>query len=91
MKETTINLAGLVSVRTINNGVQLIFKFDNKRGASVVKHEFSYGTSSGLWELAVLDSNDNIDYSTTITYDVAGYLSDGDVNLVLARIKRLKE
>ena len=76
-----------------NGGIQKIYKFDNGYGASVIRHEFSYGHEDGLWELAVLHFSDdddwNIDYSTPITDDVLGYLSDEDVERTLKEIRLL--
>ena len=63
----------------IVNGVQARFHFDNKYGVSVVKFNGSYGGSSGLYELAVLYKGD-IDYSTSITDDVIGWLKPEEVS-----------
>ena len=48
----------------IHDGKQIIYRFPNGYGASVVDHSFSYGL-----EIAVLDSNDKITYDTPITDD----------------------
>lgn len=71
------------------NGVQAIVKFDNGFGASVVKHNFSYGGSEGLYEMAVLDENNDICYTTSITNDVIGYLNEEEVSDYLNKIKNL--
>jgi len=52
------------------------FKADNGYGASIVQHSFSYGHEEGLWELAVLDKDGKLDYTTPITADVLGYLTE---------------
>lgn len=76
--------------REINGGHQLIFKFDNEYGASVVKHDFSYGI-----ELAVIkyegdgDYDWEIDYKTPITDDVVGHLNIDTLNETLKLIKEL--
>jgi hypothetical protein len=63
-------------------GQQKIYRFDNGYGASVVKHFYSYGGSQGLWELAVIAFDGegaydwSVSYSTGITEDVIGHLSD---------------
>ena len=68
----------LLNTEYINNGVQHRFKFDNDYGASVIKHDYSYGGKNGLWELAVLDfsidKSGEITYHTPITQDVIGHL-----------------
>jgi ClpP class serine protease len=53
----------------------------------VVKNSASYGNKDGLWELAVLDLNGEIDYTTSITDDVLGYLTTDDVEDILEQIK----
>jgi hypothetical protein len=79
----------LTETNTIHgNGVQKVYKFPNGYGASVVKHEGSYGGKSGLWELAVL-KDDEICYTTNITSDVMGHLNDPQVDAVLKQIKLL--
>ena len=68
------------------------FKFENNYGASVIKHKFSYGYEDDLFELAVLYFEDDkpfITYSTPITDDVIGYLTNNQVLELLERIKNL--
>ena len=71
-----------------NNGIHAIVKFENNYGASVVKHDHSYGGKDGLYELAIF-KDDEICYDTPITNDVLGYLSDKDVTEVLIKIQQL--
>ena len=74
------------------NGVQYRFRFENGYGASVVKHDGSYGRDQDLWELAVItwhDSEFSLNYDTEITDDVIGYLTDSEVQDLLKRIKDL--
>ena len=77
----------------INSGIQSIVKFENNYGASVVKHEYSYGGKQGLYELAVIkyDESDDLDicYDTPITDDVLGYLTEDDVTDYLTQIEQL--
>ena len=77
----------------ISNGIQAIVRFENNYGASVVKHEYSYGGKIGLYELAVIkyDENDDWDicYDTEITSDVLGYLSEAEVTKCLMSIEQL--
>ena len=77
-------------INLINGGVQTIYRFQNGYGASVVKHDFSYGHEDGLWELAVLDSDGDIAYDTEITDDVVGYLTNDDVDEILTQIENLE-
>jgi hypothetical protein len=71
------------------NGVQSRVLFENGYGASVVKHEYSYGGRDGLYELAVI-KDDNLCYDTPVTSDVEGYLSEDDVTELLKQIQELK-
>lgn len=76
---------------SIGNGVQAILKFDNKYGISVVKFNGSYGYSKDLWEIAILDKELDLCYSTPITDDVIGYLSDDEVTDIMKQIQTLPE
>ena len=71
------------------DGYQLVYKFDNGYGASVVKHNFSYGGKKGLYELAVLDKEGDLCYDTPITEDVVGHLTMGEVDKLLVEISHL--
>jgi hypothetical protein len=70
-------------------GVQARIKFDNGYGASVVKTPYTYGGDKGLYELAVLDSEGNLTYATSVTDDVIGYLRPEDVTDVMEKIQQL--
>ncbi len=74
--------------RELNGVVARIF-FDNGYGASVVKHQYSYGGDRGLYELAVLDKDGNLCYDTPVTNDVIGYLRPQDVTDVMEKIQQL--
>ena len=63
--------------------------FDNGYGVSVVSHSYSYGGRDGLYEVAVLDSDDNLTYDTSVTNDVIGYLTEEDVTDVLKQVQEL--
>lgn len=71
-------------------GLAYEFKFENNYGASIIKHNFSYGHEDDLFELAVLYYG-RITYSTEITEDVLGYLTNDDVMYYLSEIKDLEE
>lgn len=85
----------VVIERGINGGSQVVHRFDNNFGASVVRHSFSYGSEEGLWELAVLtfadETNDyELTYDTEITNDVIGHLTEEDVEDLLNKIEKLE-
>lgn len=80
--------------RTLNGGTQVVHRFENNFGASVVRHNFSYGGEDGLFELAVLtfadETNDyELTYDTEITDDVLGHLTKEDVESYLAQIEKI--
>jgi hypothetical protein len=79
----------LIETNKHMDGIQKVYKFPNGYGASVVKHKGSYGYAQGLWELAVLDADGDICYSTEITSDVLGHLNDPEVDNILGQIFRL--
>lgn len=80
-----------------NDGIQYIAKYSNNYGASIVQHSFSYGKDRGLWELAVIKYEPNetnihnfdLDYTTPITKDVLGHLTESEVNELLDKIEAL--
>lgn len=81
-----------VFVKELFGGIQKIYRFKNDFGASVVKHPYSYGGEKDLWELAVIEWNGpywSLCYSTPITDDVEGYLTDDEVEKILGRIQSL--
>ena len=76
----------------VHDGIQYLAFFPNGYGASIVQHAYSYGSSRGLWELAVIKGTAeawDICYDTPITGDVLGYLSESEVDDVLASIEAL--
>ena len=72
------------------NGIVLTWHFPNGYGASVIKHDYSYGGSDGLWEGAVLH-HDMLCYDTPITDDVIGYMNCFEVDKFLNTIEALPE
>ena len=83
-----------IDARPLESGaVQKLYKFANNYGASVVKGEHTYGGDEGLWELAVVrfktDGEFNLDYTTPITEDVEGHLTDDAVEELLDKIEAL--
>jgi len=73
----------------LHDGIIARITFENEYGASVVRHEYSYGGKDGLYELAVLSNEGELTYDTPITNDVLGYLTDRDVTEVLIKIQQL--
>lgn len=63
--------------------------FENGYGVSVVSHTHSYGGKDGLFEVAVLDSNDEITYDTSVTNDVIGYLTEEEVSELMVEVQKL--
>jgi hypothetical protein len=71
------------------DGVVGRIMFDNGYGASVVRHIMSYGGKLGLFELAVLDKDEELTYDTPITNDVVGHLTPEEVTNYLIKIQEL--
>ena len=75
------------------NSNQLLYKFSNGYGASVITG--GYGSSDCPYELAVVkfDPEDNWDlcYDTEITGDVLGWLTTNEVIALLNRIEDLPQ
>ena len=69
------------------SGHQWKFRFENGYGASVI--DDGYGADRGLFELAVLDPSGRIDYTTPLTDDVLGYLTEAEVVEALDKIEAL--
>ena len=78
----------LKEVNSHNGGVQKVYEFDNGYGASVIRHQGSYGYAQGKWELAVLEGGE-LCYTSPITDDVIGHLSEDEVELILKQIEEL--
>lgn len=72
------------------NCYQKRYSFANGYGASVVSHDFSHGGSQGFFEVAVLDSNGDLCYTTPVTDDVLGYLDFQGVADVLKAVESLE-
>ena len=73
----------------MGEGIHSKLSFDNGYGVSVVSHSYSYGGRDGLYEIAVLDSDDNLTYDTSVTNDVIGYLTEEDVSNVMKQVQEL--
>jgi len=69
-------------------GQRALLMFPNGYGASIIKTSFSYGSSAGLWELAVM-KRDGITYETPITDDVIGSCDESEILSLCKRIHAL--
>ena len=85
-----------IYTQNVYGGNQEVYRFPNNFGASVIRHNFSYGHEDGLWELAVLEFTDtpvkdhfDLCYTTPITDDVIGSLNEEDVEKLLSEIEAL--
>lgn len=74
--------------RTDGFGVYARTKYPNGYGASVVRGPYTYGGDLGLYEIAVM-TEAGLCYTTPITDDVIGRLSEDDVTRVLGEIAAL--
>ena len=70
-------------------GKQARITFENGYGASIIQTPLSYGGKIGLYELAILDEEGHVCYTTPITDKVIGYLREEDVSEVMIRIQNL--
>jgi hypothetical protein len=72
------------------SGIYSRTMFVNGFGASVIRHKYSYGGKDGLYELAVLDTEGEIDYDNSVAEgDVHGYLNEEGVTELLKGIQLL--
>lgn len=71
---------------------QILHKFDNGYGASVIQGTYTYGGPEGLWEIAVIEwdgESFDLTYDTTITDDVLRYIHESEVPEILSQIESL--
>ena len=76
----------------IHDGIQYLHFFPNGYGVSVVKHSFSYGGKSGYYELGVAKGDEkdwSLCYTTPVTDDVKGWLSEDEVNRLCREVSEL--
>ena len=80
-------------LRLVHGELQLVLKFDNGYGVSIVPHDVSYGQEDDLFELGVVTFDDDgkfsLTYNTPITSDVLGYLTLDDVKQRAAEVMAL--
>jgi hypothetical protein len=72
------------------DGIRACITFENGYGASVVRTPYTYGGDKGLYEIVVLDLDNQLTYKTSVTDDVIGYLTEDDVTEVLKQIQELR-
>jgi hypothetical protein len=82
----------LKETRQVKGGVQKIYKFPNGYGASVIKHEGSYGYDLDKWEIAPLGQDDEFIGQSVFEWydDVKGHLNDPEVDRILKHISLLE-
>jgi len=81
----------MVDNQDLNDGGQIVLRFDNGMGASIVQHDGSYELEMAVIEFGG-DATRNdweITYDTPITSDVLGHLSIREMNNYLFAIKSL--
>ena len=78
------------------NGLQATMGFDNGYGVSVIRFKIpgmsvygSYTANDREWELAVL-KDDKLCYTTPITDDVVGNLTDEGVTKIMEQLQKLE-
>ena len=71
----------------MHGGYQTVYAFDNGFDASVIQHRYSRGSDDGLFEVAMVNRNGNLDYSYPMDGDVIGRLTDKEVGEILEEIK----
>ena len=84
---------------TFPSGIQMIYRFSNGYGASVVRFPGSYTDGDDEWEVAVLkfSSEDPMStdgplcYDTEVTDDVIGHVYKDDLDTILDAIAGLNE
>lgn len=64
--------------------------FPNNYGASIIRNYISYGHENELFEIAVLNADGSLDYTTTVTSDVIGNLTVDGVHSILFQIAELE-
>lgn len=69
-------------------GLYYFAEFDNGYGIDIIKHNGSYGREDDLFEIAVMKDGECC-YSTPITDDVVGWLSDDEVMDYVAQVQAL--
>lgn len=85
------NLGNLKVWRGMLGGHIWQYVFPNNFGISIIKHGCSYGHERDLFEIAVIDHDGNLIYTTPITDDVIGYLTEAEVLNYARKIAALED
>lgn len=64
--------------------------FDNGFGVSVITGKAWYTSEGHPYEIAIINKDGDIDYTTHITDDVLGYLTEEEANSVLLLVENLE-
>ena len=89
-------------VRDLNGGVQVMIRFANGFGASIVRHAYSYGFDRGLWEAAPVKFTapglgpwefvgQSMDLPGFEHDDVRGWMDETDIDEFLGMVKSLTQ
>ena len=84
-----VELKFLKSLTQELEGYQIIYRFPNGYGASIVNNKYSHGT-----ELAVIEFTEDsweLTYETPVAPDVIGHVSPEDIKVILDEIRMLPE
>lgn len=79
-------------VMPLSGNRQVLHRFDNGYGASVIRGLHTYGGPEGLFEIAVIvweGGEYSLTYDTPVTDDVLGYVDPEDVQGYLDQIEAL--
>jgi hypothetical protein len=70
-------------------GTHLRVFYENGYGNSVIRHQYSYGGSQGLFEVAVLNGEGHLVYDTPVADDVVGWCTPAMVDDLLKKTSEL--
>tara|TARA_B100001057_G_C22708695_1_gene894787 strand:- start:768 stop:1043 length:276 start_codon:yes stop_codon:yes gene_type:complete len=78
----------LVEKNKMMNGIQYKYLFPNGLGASLIRHEGSYGYDKGLWEIAPLGKDGEFIGQSVFEWydDVKGHLTAKESKSILLTI-----
>ena len=71
-------------------GTQAVMDFKNWYSVSVIRNQYTYWGDKWLYELAIM-KGDKLCYTTPITNDVLGHLTEEDVTKYMKQVQKLPE